>query len=188
MRIESETDTALYLRGRRIGIVQSVVEARRFALWCGDTDRFRSEDVIIAGSRLQGDGVEATLGLRDVLRAVVIDCHLGNPFSPNLRLHGRSDQVLYRGNTLVHAGVAIANEPGDDVGAVWLDDNAIHNATRSLLVVNEDQVRRLELTHNEVFSDRWSCLWCDPVPEGWVVEGNLVTAYQAPSPMPEVVA
>lgn len=184
VRVVSDTDTAFLLRGRRIAIVQSVVEARRYAIWCGDTDRFRSQDVILAGNRLECDGEEATVRLVDVLRSVVVDNWLTNPVKHNYRVHGRSDLNFAARNTLVDAGVMLASMPGDDLGAAWFLDNAIHNATESLLVVDEDRVRHLELTDNEVFSDRWSCFWCDPVPEGWVVERNIVTAYRAPSPTP----
>ena len=89
VHVESETDIPLLLRGRRIAILQSVVKARQCALWCSGTSPLMSEDLIVAGNRVECGTDGTALRLDDVLRSVVVDNGL-SPAASSCQFLGRS--------------------------------------------------------------------------------------------------
>jgi uncharacterized protein YegP (UPF0339 family) len=174
-------DGGLILRGKRIAVLSSRIHARRYPIWVGDTDDFRSEDVIVADSELVADGPEATLRMVSVLRSVVVDNVLSNPQKHNYRVEGASDLAFAARNTLVDAGLMLASQPGDDVGTVWFRENVLHHRTHSLLVVDDppgSQLRRFVASDNTVYSDDWDCFLCVEAPAGWDVVEHTIRPYQ----------
>ncbi|HJL18866.1 MAG TPA: hypothetical protein RMH99_24600 [Sandaracinaceae bacterium LLY-WYZ-13_1] len=172
-------DTAFFLRGQRLALVDSTAEAERYSVWTGDTDDFHSEDLILAGNRLTSAGPESTVRLVDVRRAVVVDNVLSNTRKHDFRVHGDSDAVFFGRNTLLNTGIMVGSMEGDEVGTVWLVDNTFHHDVPSLLQAPPARIERLVARGNRVFSDRWDCLVCSRG-DGWEVEGNRVEAYRPP--------
>jgi hypothetical protein len=178
VRVESKGESGLLLRGRRIAILHSMVKSRRFAIWCGDTKRFRNEDVIIARSRLESGEGAATVRLSDVLRAVVVQSRLSTTESACREVHGRCDGVFARRNLLVGGGLAMGSAEEDAIGTAWFVDNAVFCGSREPFALGEERIRRLVLTGNEVSSERGLGLWPDALPHGWTVEDNGVSGWQ----------
>ena len=178
-------DGGLTLRGRRIAVLSSRIHARRYPLWVGDTDDFRSEDLIVADSELVAEGPEATLRMVSVLRSVVVDNVLSNPEKHNYRVEGTSDLAFAARNTLVDAGVMLASQPGDDVGTVWFRGNVLHHRTPSLLVVDDppgSRLRRFVVDDNTVYSDDWDCFVCVEAPAEWEVGENAIQPFRPYEP------
>jgi uncharacterized protein YegP (UPF0339 family) len=178
-------DGALTLRGKRIAVLGSRIRAHRYPLWVGDTDDFRSEDLVVADNELVADGPEATLRMVSVLRSVVVDNVLSNPQKHNYRVEGRSDLAFAARNTLVDAGLMLASQPSDDVGTVWFQDNVLHVQTESLLKVDEppgSKLRRFVASGNTIYSDRHSCFLCIEAPAGWDVSEQRIQSYQPYQP------
>lgn len=174
-------DGGLTLRGKRIAVLSSRIHAHRYPLWIGDTEDFRSEDVIVAGNELVADGPEATLRMVSVLRSVVVDNLLSNPEKHNYRVEGHSDLAFAARNTLVDAGLMLASQPRDDVGTVWFRENVLHHRTPSLLVVDDPPGSKLErfvASDNTIYSDDWSCFLCVEAPAGWDVPEHTIRRYQ----------
>jgi hypothetical protein len=173
-------DTAFSIRGRRIAIVNSRARAGRYSIWCGDTNEFASEDLVIAGNRFVSAGPESTVRLVDVRRAVVVDNVLENSEKHDFRVHGRSDEIVFARNRLVNTGIMVGSMEGDRIGSVWLIENAMYHRVPSLIELGRDRVERLVARGNRVYSDGWDCFVCGDPAEGWDVQGNRVARYRAP--------
>jgi hypothetical protein len=176
------SDSALMLRGRRIAVLRSRVRAVRYAVWCGDTEAFASEDLILAGNRFASAGPEATVRLVSVRRAVVVDNVLENTFKHDFRVHGHSELVFFGRNRLIETGIMIGTMDGDRVDRVWLEQNVLHHRAPSLLEVDPERVRRLTVRGNRVFTDVWSCFVCNPLAPDWHVEDDEVAHYRPAPP------
>lgn len=173
-------DTALYLRGQRIAVVNSRANAERYAVWSGDTGDFQSEDIILAGNRFDSAGPESTVRLVAVNRAVVVDNVLENSRKHDFRVHGESDQIFFARNTLLNTGIMVGSMDGDRVGSVWLVDNVFHHRVPSLLQAPPERIERLVARGNRVYSDRWDCFVCGQSGAGWEVGENPCAAYRPP--------
>lgn len=174
-------DTAFLIRGRRIAILRSRVRAYRYSVWCGDTDAFQSEDIIIAGNHMESAGPESTVRLVSVRRAIVVDNVLVNTTKHDFRVHGRSDYVVFARNRLRNTGVMVGSMEGDNIGTVWVLDNLIYHKVPSLFEVDPSRVRHLVARGNRVFSDRWDCFVCERRIPSWDVADNVVRPYRQPS-------
>jgi hypothetical protein len=176
--------SGVLLRGHRIVVMNSRVDARYHAVYLGDTAPVQSQDVVIAGCSLYSTGESPTVVLSDVVRAVVVDSWLENPVLSALRVHGESEWVVARSNVLVGGGVMIGTDPRDEIDQAWVWVNTIHHATPLLLSLEPDRVRSLTLAANLIYSDGATCMWCGRTPESWLVNGNRIRAYRAPPPRP----
>jgi hypothetical protein len=184
VEVNAERDeSAFLLRGKRIAIVDSRARAGNYAVWVGDTASFQSEDVIVARNNFEVSGAESTVRLVNVLRSAVVDNRLENPQKHNYRVHGNSDLAFAARNTLVHGGVMLASMPDDRVGTVWFNDNTIHNTLESLLVVERARLVRFAARGNRIYSNIWTCFFCDEAPAGWDVpaEENAIEPYRDPA-------
>lgn len=148
VHVAPETDSGFLLRGKRIAILHSVVESVLYGIWLGDTDRFQSEDIILAGNRIESDR-ESTIRFENVLGAILVNNWIQNPSKATVSIHGRSDDVVLARNTLVDGGLSIGILDVDALGDVWVIDNTLHHTTGNLLATIPDRVRRLELTDDE---------------------------------------
>lgn len=175
-------DTALLVRGRRIAVLRSRVTAARYSVWCGDTEDFQTEELVLAGNRFVSAGPESTVRLVSVRRAVVVDNVLSNTLKHDFRVHGVSDEVVFARNQLLNTGIMVGSMEGDRIGSVWILDNALHHRVPSLFEVPRERVRRLIARGNRVFSDEWDCFVCGRARAGWQVADNPVAPYRPPSP------
>lgn len=174
-------DTAFLLRGKRIAILRSRVRAERYSVWCGDTEDFQSEDLVLAGNRFESAGPESTVRLVSVRRAVVTGNVISNTRKHDFRVHGVSDDVVFARNRLLNTGIMVGSMDGDRIGSVWILDNAVHHRVPSLFEVEPTRVRRLIARGNRVFSDRWDCFVCGRPARGWVIADNPVAPYRPPT-------
>lgn len=174
-------DTAFLLRGKRIAILRSRVRAERYSVWCGDTDTFQSEDLVLAGNRFESAGPESTVRLVSVRRALVIDNVISNTIKHDFRVHGVSDDVVFARNRLLNTGIMVGSMEGDRIGSVWILDNSLHHRVPSLFEVEPSRVHRLVVRGNRVFSDRWNCFFCSRPARGWIIDDNPVAPYRPPS-------
>lgn len=172
-------DSAFLIRGRRVAILNSYAHAVRYSMWCGETDDFQSEDIIVANVIFESDGPESTLRLVQVLRSVTVDSRLSNGNKHNYRVHGRSDLNFAARNTLVTTGVMLGTLPGDALERVWFNDNVLHHTSPSLLVPDPD-IGRFESLDNTIYSDVVGCWLCGTPPSGWRAENNQILPYQPP--------
>lgn len=179
VRVDAE-DSAFKLRGQRIALINSHARARNYSVWVGDTNDFRTEDLVIAGNHFVSAGPESTVRLVDVDRAVVVDNVLENSIKHDFRVHGRSEDVLFARNRLVETGIMIGSMPGDRVGTVWLLENTLHHRAPSLLVVTPEQVERLVVRDNRVFSDGRDCFPCCDIPPAWDIGPTDIQPFRAP--------
>jgi hypothetical protein len=176
------SDSGFFLRGRRIALLRSRVRAERYSVWCGDTQDFHSEDLVLAGNRFESAGPEATVRLVNVRRAVVVDNVLVNSIKHDFRVHGDSDRVVFARNRLLNTGIMIGSMDGDRIGTVWILDNTLHHNVPSLFEAEPQRVRQLVVRGNQVFSDVWRCFVCNRAPEGWDIAEHVVAPYRAPEP------
>lgn len=175
---------AMAVRGRRIAVLHSHLASNSMALFVGDTTPIPSTDVIVADSVLESAGSEATVVLDQVQRAVVVDSWMTNPVRFGYVVSGESDQVFARDNVLIGGGASIGDRPGSDVGTAWFIANRVYH-TGLLFGFDADQLERLHLVANTVFSDRVTCAWCPAsMPAEWNVTGNLVRPYETPPAAP----
>lgn len=177
VEIQNTINSALMLRGKRIAVLRSDVQANHYSVWVGDTANFQSEDIILAGNSFKSAGPEATIRLNSVLRSVVVQNRLENPFKHNYRVHVRSDCAYAARNILLQAGLMIASMAEDEVGTAWFVDNILDHRTPSLLQVDvppQSRLQKLHLTGNIIYSTVWDCFFCGEVPAGWVVEDNYI--------------
>jgi hypothetical protein len=182
------SDSAFFVRGRRVAILNSHARAERYSIWCGDTGDFQSEDVVIAGNRFESAGPESTVRLVSVRHAVVVDNLLSNTNKHDFRIHGTSDEIVFARNRLVKTGIMVGSMPGDRIGAVWILDNELHHSVPSLFQVSPERVQMLVARGNRIFSDRWHCFVCDhQMGHGWVVADNHMAPYR-PAPAAWTVA
>ncbi len=179
VEVEAE-DTAFAIRGRRIAIVDSKARARRYAVWCGDTADFQTEDLILARNRFEAAGPESTVRLVGVRGAIVVDNVLSNGEKHDFRVHGESDRVFFARNRLLHTGIMVGSMPEDHVGSVWIVDNVLHHRVPSLFQIEPSRVQRLVARGNRVYSDRWSCFVCTTARAGWELSDNRIAPYRAP--------
>jgi hypothetical protein len=173
------SDTAFEVRGKRVAIVRSQVTAVRYSVWVGDTDRFRSEDVILAGNHFASAGPEPTVRLVNVLRSVTVENRIENTIKHNYRTHGSSDLNYAARNLLVGTGVMLGTMPQDAVDRQWFDDNTLHHDAPSLLLV-DPAIPTVRVRHNTAYSDVVGCLVCQNQSDRWTVEGNEVRPYEPP--------
>jgi hypothetical protein len=179
-----EAAYAFDVRGKRIAILRSRVRAGLYSVWVGDTDTFRSEDIILAGNTFDSAGPESTVRLQPVFRSVVVENMMTNTLKHNYRVHGRSDQAVAARNTLINAGVKLATEEGDQLGTVWLQDNVFHHTLDSLMDLDHPRgsvLQRLVATGNTIHSDVWSYFFAEAPPSGWIVERNSFHPYRPPT-------
>lgn len=173
-------DSAFMIRGQRVAILRSRVRAEHYSVWCGDTEDFQSEDLIIAGNRFVSAGPESTVRLVSVRRAVVVDNVISNTAKHDFRVHGVSEGVVFARNRLLNTGIMVGSMEDDRIGGVWILDNAMYHRVPSLFEVEPARVRGLVVRGNRVFSDGRSCLVCDRTGAEWMVERNSVVPYQVP--------
>lgn len=171
--------SGVLLRGHRIALVNSRVDAQFHAVFLGDTAPVQSQDVVVAGCSLFAAGEEPTVVLSDVARAVVVDTWMENPVLSGLRVHGESEWVFARSNTLVGGGVMIGTDPRDDIAHAWFLANTIHHSTPLLVSLEPDRIRELVLSANRIYSDSVTCAWCGRTPESWVVSANRIRPYRS---------
>ncbi len=177
-------DTAFLLRGGvRIAVTNSRAHAVRYGVWFGDTGDFESEDVIIAGNRLESDGPEATIRLVHVRRSAVIGNRLTNSSKHNYRIHGRSSDNWAARNVFVGTGIMIGTLPADEwvIERQWVDDNTLHHDVPSLLELDA-RISPLVMRNNRVYTNVWDCFVCVAPQPGWVLESNVREPYQPPPP------
>ncbi|HJL18859.1 MAG TPA: hypothetical protein RMH99_24565 [Sandaracinaceae bacterium LLY-WYZ-13_1] len=172
-------DSAFLIRGRRVAIVDSEARAVRYSVWCGQTDEFQSEDIVLVGNDFASEGPEATVRLVQVNRAVTVDNRLSNGAKHNYRVHGRSDLAYAARNVLVNTGVMLGTLPGDALGRVWFDENRLHHVSPSLFLA-DPSIERLVSRGNRAFSDAVGCWLCGDPPDGWDVADNLIEPYAPP--------
>ncbi|HBQ15087.1 MAG: hypothetical protein RLP09_14895 [Sandaracinaceae bacterium] len=172
-------DSALLIRGRRVAILNSYAHAVRYSMWCGETDDFQSEDIVVANVVFESDGPESTLRLVQVLRSITVDSTLRNGNKHNYRVHGRSDLNFAARNTLVTTGVMLGTLPGDALNRVWFNDNVLHHTSPSLLVP-DPAIASFESLNNVIYSDVVGCWLCGTPPSGWRAENNEILPYQPP--------
>jgi hypothetical protein len=178
VEIDSD-DTALFVRGRRVAIVNSRARAQRYSVWCGDTGELRSQDIVIAGNHFDSAGPESTVRLVDVERAVVVDNVLSNTEKHDFRVHGASDRIVFARNRLLNTGIMIGSMEGDRIGSAWLIDNALYHTAPSLLEAPPERIARLVASGNRVYSDRWECFVCARG-RRWAIGDNPVARYRQP--------
>lgn len=176
--------TGVLLRGRRIALVNSRVDARLVAVYVGDTAPVQSEDVVIAGCSLRTEGEDVTVSLSDVRRGVVVDSWIENLRMGSLGFHGESEWLVATRNTLVGGGAMIGTDARDRVEDAWFWANAIHHSGIVLLSLAPERVEDLVLADNTLFSDSVTCAWCGEVPDSWLVRSNRVRPYRSPPPRP----
>lgn len=176
--------TGVLLRGRRVALVNSRVDAQFYAVFVGDTAPVPSEDIVIAGCSLRSDGEDPTVSLSDVRRAVVVDTWMENPRRSALRFHGESEWLIASRNTLVGGGVMIGTDPRDELADVWFWVNEAHHAAPDLVSLEPDRIRGLVLASNLLYTDAVSCAWCGRTPESWVVRNNRLRPYRPPPERP----
>lgn len=174
-------DSGFFVRGRRVAILRSRVRAERYAVWCGDTDDFQSEDLVLAGNRFESAGPEATVRLVSVRRAIVVDNVMVNTIKHDFRVHGDSDEVVLARNRLVNTGIMVGSMEGDRIGSVWILENALHHRVPSLFEVEPRRVRRLVVRGNRVFSDVWRCFVCNRAASEWEIGDDAVAPYEPPT-------
>lgn len=190
--IDAVNGNAFEVRGRRVAIVNCTVHARDFCVWAGDTGPLNSEDLIIAGCRMDSDGPQATLRVHDVTRCAVVDNRLANPVKHAYRVHGRSDLIWATRNVLVDAGMMLGTEPGDDCDRLWFVANTMYHRLLSLLEIvhpaqqgGRQTIKRLVWSNNVLYSDVWPDpdAWSHPPPpSSWSVVGNVRHPYRAAPP------
>lgn len=176
--------SGVLLRGRRVALVNSRVDAQFYAVFVGDTAPVQSEDVVIAGCSLYSEGEDPTVSLSDVRRGVVVDTWMENPRLSSLRFHGESEWLVASRNTLVGGGVMIGTDPRDQLADVWFWVNEVHHSAPDLVSLEPDRIRELVLASNLFYTDAVSCAWCGRTPESWVVRANRIRPYRAPPARP----
>lgn len=176
--------SGVLLRGHRIALVNSRVDAQFHAVFLGDTAPVQSQDLVVAGCSLFAAGEEPTVVLSDVARAAVVDTWMENPVLSGLRVHGESEWVVARSNTLVGGDVMIGTDPRDDIEHAWFWVNTIHHSTPLLVSLEPDRIRELVLSGNRIYSDSVTCVWCGRTPESWVVSANRIRSYRSPPERP----
>ena len=176
--------SGVLLRGRRVALVDSRVDALFHAVFVGDTAPVPSVDVIVAGCSLFSQGEEPTVSFNDVHRGVVVDSWLENPRLSTLALHGESRWLVTSGNTLVGGGLTLATDPRDELEQVWFWTSEGHHSTPDWIAAEPDRISGLVLSSNLVFSDTTSCVWCQPEHESHVVQNNRLRSYRAPPERP----
>lgn len=179
--VDSGSETALEIRGRRIALLESDVTGGRYSVWCGDTAHFQSEDVILFGNTLRSAGPEATVRLVSVLRSAVVANQLSNTYKHNYRIHGTSDLNYAADNLLAGTGVMLGTMEGDSLGRVWFDDNEMHHDAPDLFNPSPTTIRELYARRNVVHAAQHGTLYGGAVPSGWTLEDNVVGPY-TPAP------
>lgn len=174
----------ILVRGRRIAILDSRVDAQFAAIYVGDTAPVLAEDVVIAGCSLASQGEEPTLLARDVRRFIAVANWIENPRVTSLRVQGVVEWPFASRNTLVGGGVAIGAEEGDAITEAWFWANAIHHNASDPVQLSPARVRELVLAGNQFFSDDLVCVWCEPTPDSWLVSTNRLRPYRAPPARP----
>lgn len=176
--------SGVLLRGRRVALVNSRVDAQFYAVFVGDTAPVPSEDIVVAGCSLYSEGEDPTVALSDVRRGVIVDTWMENPRLSALRFHGESEWLVASRNTLVGGGVMIGTDPRDQLSNVWFWVNDVHHSTPDLLSLEPDRIRELVLANNLFYTDAVSCAWCGRTPESWLVQNNRVRGYRSPPARP----
>lgn len=177
--IDSGTETAMEVRGKRIALVRSEVHGGRYSVWCGDTGHFQSEDLIILGNVLDSAGPEPTVRIVSVLRSAVVSNVLTNTYKHNYRIHGESDLNYASDNLLVNTGVMFGRMAGDSLGRVWFDDNVFHHVAPDLF--NPDMsIRELRARRNLVHVDGRAGMYEGAPQPGWDISDNVVVPYAPP--------
>jgi hypothetical protein len=179
VRVRAE-DTAFLLRGKRIAIVNSDVEATRYCVWAGDTVEFPSEDIILAGNRFRSAGPEATVRLVDVLRTVTVDNVMRNEMKHNYRVHGVSDLTFAARNKLIGTGVMIGTQPPDDVERSWFIDNVMWTWSPGVMNVDKRHVARMFAKKNVVYTNSWDEFYIAEPLASWEFDDNVRHPFQDP--------
>jgi uncharacterized protein YegP (UPF0339 family) len=188
----NNTFSAFYLRGKRIAILNSHIQAYHYAVWTwANTNDFQSEDIILAGNVFESAGPEATVRLVSVLRSVAVNNRFVNGWGHatttdikhNYRIHARSDLNFAARNTLIKSGIMIGTmrrdiergvDMDDMLGTVWFQDNFIYHITPSLLEADtQDHLTHFIVTGNVIFSEAWDHL-LETIPEEWTFENNYI--------------
>lgn len=176
------TDSAFMLRGGvRMAITNSRAHAVRYGVWFGDTAHFGSEDIIVAGNQIDGDGPEATVRLVHTERSAVVGNRLSNGSKHNYRIHGRSRENWAARNVMIGTGMMLGTLPSDEwaIERQWVHGNTLHHTAPSLLELDARLVD-LEMRDNTVYTDVWPCFVCVSPQPSWVLENNVQLPYQAP--------
>lgn len=182
------TFSAFYLRGKRIALLNSRVQAFHYSVWVWantDTSDFSCEDIILAGNVFESAGPEATVRLVSVQRSVVVDNRFINVGIPsptgeithkhNYRVHGRSDLNFAARNTLIKSGLMMGTMAGDDLGTVWFQESFIYLLTRSLLESAIVDIDRFQFSNNVIFAEEWDHdQILSEIPEQWLFENNYI--------------
>lgn len=176
--------SAVLLRGRRVALINSRIDARMLGVYVGDTAPVQSEDVVIAGCSIRSEGEDVAVAVGHVRRAVVVDSWLENPRMSSLRFNGHSEWVVASRNTLSGGGVMIGTDTGSEVENAWFWANRVHHSAFGMLSLAPDQVDELVVADNVFFSDAVTCAWCADVPESWIVRSNRVRPFEPPPPRP----
>jgi hypothetical protein len=171
--------TAFEIYGRRIAIVRSQAHAGTYCVWTAPAFELHSEDIIIAGNRLDSAGPEATIRLVGSVRSVTVDNVLRNTAKHNYRIHGDTEYAYAARNMLINSGAMLGTMDEDHINKLWFDDNTFFQQTEDLFNPSRDRIGWLHAEGNTAYDNRHDTFLPQP-PARWNVGRNKVLPYQAP--------
>lgn len=183
--VNSPTESAFNVYGRRVAILNSDITANWYSVWAGQTSDFFQQDIIIANCAMSSAGTEATIRMLQTERSVVVGCTLTNGNKHNWRQHLGSTLAYCGRNTFVNAGFMLTDpaEPSDTLGTFWFEDNDVTYTLSNGVIITLDPYTRIDagtiknntfvMTGATVFSDIWSY---GAVPGDWDLTGNVIQA------------
>lgn len=180
LTIDSGSESAYEIRGKRIAILGNDITAGRYSIWCGDTGEFQTEDFILYDNVFRSAGPESTVRLVSVLRSAAVSNVFSNTYKHNYRIHGVSDLNFAADNLLVGTGVMLGTMEGDSLGQVWFDDNVMHHDAPDLFNPAPATVRALVARRNTIYAAQHDTFFAGAAPAGWDLSENQVAPYQAP--------
>ena len=204
---------SLILRGKRIAIVNSLVDAGSTGIWAGNSAPAQNQDIIILNNDIRVDGRETTVRLEYVLRSVVCNNRLESNFvpttdgldiisKPTYRIHGFSQHNYAGGNILVNTGLFIGEpvrpDEDEDIQYNWFVNNSIYWRWKATFIWDEDVVHHFWAHDNRLFSHSgpnvyspygWDEFYGVPIPpETWHIENNPHFDFEcAPPRRPDAV-
>lgn len=184
-------DTALALRGKRIAVLNSFLQAERYSVWGGDTGGFKNAHYILANNKFKSAGPESTVRIYSSLNGIVIDNVFKNGVDVghkhNLRFHGESENIFVRGNWFINSGTMHGTMAGDSINRFWLNGNVFyHNSDQLLGLAGPDIIQNLTIKNNTAYSATWGCFTCGQSGPTWTFQNNPVNSYQSPPPEKDI--
>lgn len=172
---------ALSIKGKRIHVLNSDIEALNYSVWVGDTQDIRNQDLFFSKNKFHSTtGAEATFRAYTTDRLVLIDSRLQNGMTQggkhNYRLHGVLNYAYAARNVLVNSGVMLGTMAGDTLDHIWFNDNVVYHNTPDLF--NIGNVLTMEAKGNKAYTNAWNCFYCQTPKTTWDFSNNLRLPYQ----------